>query len=241
MQTAKRICLWSSPRNVSTALMYSFRQRSDTRVVDEPLYAHYLQSSGAQHPGRDAILAAMDADASAVLDGLLGADYGCPVLFIKSMVHHLPDGDEERLTALDNLFLIRDPARIISSYARVLPSPGVEDLGIIRQLGLFQYLCDQGRTPPVLDAGELLRDPAGVLGRLCTMLGLPFDAAMLAWPAGPKAEDGVWAPWWYAGVHRSTGFLPPSDETPTVPQHLQTLHERCRPAYQELFHHAIKA
>ena len=38
-----RIALWSGPRNVSTALMYSFRQRPDTTVIDEPLYS--LQSS----------------------------------------------------------------------------------------------------------------------------------------------------------------------------------------------------
>jgi len=37
-----RINCWSGPRNVSTALMYSFRQRTDTTVVDEPIYAHYL-------------------------------------------------------------------------------------------------------------------------------------------------------------------------------------------------------
>ena len=35
-----RLNVWSGPRNVSTALMYSFAQRSDTRVVDEPLYAY---------------------------------------------------------------------------------------------------------------------------------------------------------------------------------------------------------
>ncbi|MGI8649730.1 MAG: sulfotransferase family protein, partial [Rubrobacter sp.] len=33
--------MWSGPRNVSTALMYSFRQRPDTSVVDEPFYGHY--------------------------------------------------------------------------------------------------------------------------------------------------------------------------------------------------------
>ena len=46
------ICLWSGPRNVSTALMYSFAQRNDVRVVDEPLYGHYLKVTGAQHRGR---------------------------------------------------------------------------------------------------------------------------------------------------------------------------------------------
>ena len=43
---SKIISLWSGPRNVSTALMYSFAQRSDTQVIDEPLYAHYLQHTG---------------------------------------------------------------------------------------------------------------------------------------------------------------------------------------------------
>ena len=52
----KIICLWSCPRNISTALMYSFAQRKDTRVIDEPLYAHYLKKSGAKHPGRDEVL-----------------------------------------------------------------------------------------------------------------------------------------------------------------------------------------
>ena len=31
---------------------------------------------------------------------------------------------------------------------------------------------------------------------------------MLAWPAGPRDTDGVWAPHWYAGVEASTGFAP---------------------------------
>ena len=62
-----RINLWSGPRNVSTALMYSFAQRTDTRVVDEPLYGHYLRVSGAEHPGRDEVLAAVDADGERVV------------------------------------------------------------------------------------------------------------------------------------------------------------------------------
>ena len=51
-----RLCLWSGPRNVSTALMYSFRERSDTRVLDEPLYGHYLNVSRAEQPGRYELL-----------------------------------------------------------------------------------------------------------------------------------------------------------------------------------------
>ncbi len=52
----KRICLWSGPRNISTALMYSFAQREDTRVIDEPLYGHYLKVTGVLHPGRKEVI-----------------------------------------------------------------------------------------------------------------------------------------------------------------------------------------
>ena len=58
------ICLWSGPRNVSTALMYSFAQRDDIRVVDEPLYGHYLRVSGAPHPDSEGVMAAMNCDGS---------------------------------------------------------------------------------------------------------------------------------------------------------------------------------
>lgn len=26
------------------------------------------------------------------------------------------------------------------------------------------------------------------------------------WEAGPKPIDGIWAPWWYGSVHKSTSF-----------------------------------
>ena len=66
MQT-KRICLWSGPRNVSTALMYAFAQRSDTHVIDEPLYAHYLHNTdrATAHPGIAAVMASMSTDGEA--------------------------------------------------------------------------------------------------------------------------------------------------------------------------------
>ncbi len=40
------LAMWSGPRNISTALMRSWENRPDTEVVDEPLYAYYLQRTG---------------------------------------------------------------------------------------------------------------------------------------------------------------------------------------------------
>ena len=91
--------------------MYSFRQRSDTRVVDEPLYGHYLRVSNAKHPDRDSVLAHMNLDGNAVMDQLLADDCDRPVLFLKQMAHHLDQLDRAFLARTDNIFLIRGKSR----------------------------------------------------------------------------------------------------------------------------------
>ena len=49
----------SGPRNISTALMYSFASRPTCLVVDEPFYGIYLKNNNLAHPGRDEILSQM--------------------------------------------------------------------------------------------------------------------------------------------------------------------------------------
>ena len=52
----KIICLWSCPRNISTALMYSFGNREDTEIYDEVLYGYYLHKTGLKHPGYSEVI-----------------------------------------------------------------------------------------------------------------------------------------------------------------------------------------
>lgn len=234
-----RINIWSGPRNISTALMYSFAQRADTRVVDEPLYAHYLRVSGAAHPGRDEVLRAQSQDGEAVVrDVILGA---CdrPVLLFKQMAHHLVELDDGFLGRTANVLLTRDPERMLPSLAKVLGQPSAEETGLPQQLRLLRTLRALGQDPPVLDSRRLLEDPPGVLGRLCERLGLPFEPGMLHWEAGALAEDGVWARHWYAGVHRSTGFGPCRDTGDPVPEALTDVLATCRPLYDELLAAAL--
>ena len=203
----KPICLWSGPRNVSTALMYSFAERDDIRVIDEPLYGHYLRVSGAPHPGRDEVMAAMNCDGDAVMRALL--DEAGRVerrFFVKQMAHHLRDLDSGFLVHTENIFLIRDPREMLPSLTIQLPDAGLDDTGLQTQWELFERLTQLGQNPAVIDSRELLLDPAGVLAQLCGHLELPYTDDMLSWPAGARAEDGVWAPHWYHSVHESTGF-----------------------------------
>jgi hypothetical protein len=205
-----RIAMWSGPRNISTAMMRAFENRPDCAVVDEPFYAAYLAATGLDHPARDEVLASQPQDWRAVAEALL-RDEPAPVYYQKHMCQHLlPTMDLAFTQGLANCFLIRDPRRILASYARVRPEFTLEELGFPQQLALFERERERcGEVPPVLDAAVTLANPEGVLRRLCGRLGIPFDAAMLSWPAGPRPSDGVWAPHWYAAVWESTGFRAP--------------------------------
>jgi hypothetical protein len=236
------ICLWSGPRNVSTALMYSFAQRDDTRVIDEPLYGHYLRVTAAAHPGRDQVMAEMNCDGNAVMQSLLHSPAAPtrPVLFMKHMAHHLVDIDTGFLDETQNVFLIRDPAEMLPSLTIQLPHATLADTGLAVQSRLFDELQSKGQQPAILDSRELLLDPRGVLTALCKQLGIRFDPRMLSWPKGPIPEDGVWAKHWYHAVHQSTGFSryePKRD----FPVRLRGLLGECAPHYEKLFTHAIRA
>src|SRR5690606_23059818 len=116
-----RISLWSGPRNVSTALMYSFRQRSDTTVVDEPLYAYSLVRNDIDHPGREDVIAAQDSDGEAVVRNVLLGSFPTPVVFFKNMASHLDGLDRAFLSQLHNVLLTRDPAEMLPSFIRQVP------------------------------------------------------------------------------------------------------------------------
>ena len=237
-----RIAMWSGPRNISTAMMRAFGNRPDTVAVDEPLYAHYLAATGIDHPGRDDILAAQDQDWRVVTEWLTGPiPGGKSVWYQKHMTHHMiPEVGLAWLDGVTNAFLIREPAQVVASYARVRGEPTLEDLGFPQQAELFTRCADRlGVAPPVVDAGDVRRDPRGVLAQLCDAVGVGFDEAMLSWPPGPRPEDGVWAPHWYAAVERSTGFEPYVAPVVEVPAHLQGLLERCQPYYDQLAPHRL--
>lgn len=241
MDGCLKLSVWSGPRNVSTALMYAFRQRPDTLVVDEPLYGHYLRVTGADHPGDEEVLAAMDTDGERVVRDVLLGPCERPVHFFKNMAHHLTGLDRGFLAGLSNVLLARDPAEMLPSLAHQLSEPTLRDTGLVQQAEILDHVIGNGDEPVVLDARELLLDPGGVLRGACGRLGIPFHEGMLGWPAGPKPEDGVWARHWYANVHASTGFSAYRPKEEAFPERLRPLLEECRPLYERLRGYAIPA
>ena len=241
MDPIKRICLWSGPRNVSTAVMYAFDQRADTRCVDEPLYGYYLDRSDAQHPGRETVLGAMNRDGEAVVRDVILGTSDHRVLFLKQMAHHLRGLDWAFLDQTVNVVLTRDPEEVLPSLTQQVPEATLADTGYDTQVQLMRHLQTRGASPVVLDARELLLDPESVLRELCDRIDLAFDANMLSWPAGPRSCDGVWASHWYHNVHRSTGFAPYRPKTDPFPEHLEPLLAECQPLYQTLYAVALRA
>jgi hypothetical protein len=241
---ATRIAMWSGPRNISTTMMRSFGARPDTFVCDEPLYAHYLLESGAQHPAREEIIVAHETDWRRVADGLTGpVPSGKAIFYQKHMAKHLlPGVGRDWLDLLTHAFLIRNPAEMLASFAQVVPDPTLEDTGLPLQCELFDRVAQRiGQGPPVIDSRDVLEDPPAVLTRLCAALGVPYTDAMLHWPTGRRETDGVWAPHWYAAVESSTGFAPPAPARHEPPPELAGLCEQCISYYLRLSAYRLRA
>lgn len=231
----KKINLWSGPRNISTATMYAFAQRADTRVYDEPLYAHYLSKTSAEeyHPGAAEILAEMENDGVEVVRMMRGV-HDRPIAFFKQMTHHLVELDWSFMDGMTNLILTRDPVDMLPSYAQQVATPSMIDVGYAAHLQLIDYLKKIDQEIIVLDAKRVLENPQKVFTQLCEKINIPFDPTMLNWPVGPRPEDGVWAKYWYKNVHQSTGFGKYRKKMDPFPENLKPLLAKCQPIYQEL-------
>jgi hypothetical protein len=232
-----RIAMWSGPRNLSTAMMRSFGSRTDTFVTDEPFYGCFLTQTGLDHPMREEVIASMDCAWRSVMHTLSGAPPdGAPIWYQKHMWHMMvgPIGYDD-FAGFRHAFLIREPERMIASYLKKREAARFEDFGLEKQAEFFERESDRlGRAPPVIDANDVLADPAAVLSRLCEALGIAWDPAMLSWAPGRRATDGVWAAHWYNAVEKSTGFGEPDTGPVELSQEDRRLAERMRPYYERL-------
>ncbi len=216
--------------------MYSFAQRIDTTVIDEPLYAHYLTHTNASeyHPGAEEVIADQENDGRKVIEKIIFGEYKTPFVFFKHMTHHLVDLDWSFMKETINIILTRDPNDMLRSIVNQIPNPSIRDVGYQAHLELMEYLISIGQNPIVIDSKEVLIDPRKKLTEICQHIGIPFNEAMLSWDTGARPEDGIWAKHWYHNVHTSTGFQPYKPKTEPFPDHLKGLLEECEELYIQL-------
>ena len=240
MSDVVRLAMWSGPRNISTALMRAWENRPDSMVVDEPLYAHFLAVTGIDHPAREEVIAHGETNWQIVVDSLLGpVPDGVEVFYQKHMAHHLTDDiDRSWIARLSNVLLIRDPGEVVASYLRSRETVTAADIGLPQQIRLYDELVAAGRTPRVIDAADFLQQPEPYLRALCAEHQLAFTPRMLHWPPGPRDSDGLWAPYWYDAVLRSTGFEPYRPREIALEGQPAQVAASCHPMYERL--HALR-
>jgi len=239
---ATRIAMWSGPRNVSTALLRSWGNRADCAVWDEPLYAHYLTQYRPDHPGIPEIVAAHETDWRKVVEAILGPiPGGKSIHYQKHMAHHmLSHIDDGWLAGVSNAFLIRDPAEVLLSMSKVMETVTLQDTGFPGQYRLFERVREMtGAPPPVIDARDIGIDAQGTLRALCAALDVPFDPAMLSWPAGPRDSDGAWGRYWYGNVNKSTGFRPWRPRSEALPDRVKPLLDELTAIYEAMHRHRL--
>lgn len=241
--TEIRIAMWSGPRSLSTALMRSWGNRPDTAVIDEPFYAYFLKQTRRPDPGADQVIARHETDWRKVVETCTGpVPDGKAIFYQKHMAHHiLRDVKRDWFGRMRHAFLIRDPREILLSFQKVMANPGVEETGYPQMLDIFSdLLARTGTVPPIVDQRDILQQPERTLSRLCGALGVPFHPAMLAWPAGPRVTDGVWAPHWYREVEKSTGFAEYRANTEALPGNLEAANQKAQALYRALHEQRLK-
>ncbi len=233
--SVSRIALWSGPRNISTALMYSFANRPDTKVFDEPLYAFYLKNRKNEtlHPGENDILNSMEQDGDSVVDAMLNCSEK-PVLFFKNMTHHILDLNRNFMCDCFNVILTRDPKEMLPSFDKVIENATLDDVGYKLHVELVDEFDKKGIKYVVLDAKNVLLNPESIIKQLCDAAKIPFFKTMLSWKPSKRKEDGVWAEYWYNAVHKSSGFKKHEPKIEKFPEHLKPLLEECQPYYNRL-------
>lgn len=236
MQSQTKIAMWSGPRNLSTAMMYSFGNRADCAVVDEPFYAAYLEKTGLDHPMRDEILESQSTDSKVVVSELMGENPARkPLYYQKHMTQHMIHGvPRDWMRQVVNVFLIRHPARVIASYAAKRENPTLEDIGFRQQAELFDQVRSWGQEPVVLDSSDLRDAPEMMLQKLCDAIGIGYSPNMMRWAKGGHSDDGVWAAHWYGAVWNSETFAGAEGDMPEIPDALQPVLDAALPYYEKL-------
>lgn len=239
------IAMWSGPRNISTAMMRAWENRSDTEVVDEPFYACYLKATGIEHPMTNEIFADQSSDwnevAKAMIAPVIIGGFKADIFYQKQMTHHmLSDVDLEWTKHLKHCFLIRHPEKVVASYIKKRSTVTEEAVGFQRQYELYEKISEiTSQKIPVIDSDLFLQNPEYYLKKICDLFEITFQSQMLKWPQGKRASDGVWASHWYQVVEKSTGFSAPIDRAIDLNKIQQQVVDNCLPWYQRMLDKSI--
>ena len=236
------IAMWSGPRNISTALMRSFENRSDCFVSDEPFYSYFLYKTELKHPLSNEIIKYGLTDYNEIIKYITGPIPSSKnIWYQKHMAHHISAGaNMDWIKKMENCLLIRHPSDVISSYSKKNEINSIQQLGYLQQIEIYEMLTkDLGIAPIIINAEDLLREPRKMLIEICKNLKIKFNDKMLSWPPGVRKTDGLWGKHWYKQVEASTGFKPYIKTNRIIPTKYQSLYDECIKYYDFLYQNRI--
>ena len=240
--TSNFIAMWSGPRNISTALMRSFENRSDCFVSDEPFYSYFLYKTKLKHPLSDEIIKSGLIDYNKIIKYITGSiPSSKKIWYQKHMAHHILKGENINwIKNMKNCLLIRHPSDVILSYSKKNEINSIQQLGYLQQIEIYKMLTKElGISPIIIDAQDLLRKPKKMLIEICKNLRIEFDNKMLSWPPGVRKTDGIWGKHWYKQVEASIGFKPYTKTDRIIPHEYINLNDECMQYYDFLYQNRI--
>lgn len=242
----KIVSLWAVPRSTSTAFEWMMRQRGDITCFHEPYGEAWYQGEQPLWPRfTEDSVRTPGLTLDSVHQSLLQAA-GQGQVFIKDFPHYIDHiWDETFLSNFTHSFLIRDPAKTITSMHAKWPDFHEKEVGFAEQRQLFDIISGlNGSPPPVIDSDDLLEDPERLVEMWCDAVGIPFVAEALSWSPGAREEVS----WWDGGsfhtnLRNSNGLKPQSRtkyiEIDKAPKRVREVHGRALPHYQHLHSHRL--
>jgi hypothetical protein len=243
----KIVALWAVPRSTSTAFEWMMRQRGDLDCLHEPFGEAWYQGEDPFWPRYKAgEKTTKGLTIESVWEDIQARAEVGPV-FIKDFPHYINHmWTPEFLSRFTHAFLIRDPAKTISSMYNKWPDFDELEVGFPEQRALFDLVTAlNGTPPPVIDSDDMLEDPAAMVARFCEAVDIPFLPDALSWEAGADTGDYSW--WdggsFHANLKASTGLEPQVRryvEVADAPDRVRRVHRRMKPHYDHLYQHRLR-
>ena len=250
------LVLWAVPRSTSTAFERMMSQRGDHNCVHEPFGEVWYSIGNYTRPPDSHIQHRPGLGYESVWADLVAAARRGPV-FMKDFPHYVthmhgwvaPAGtggtEVPFLEAFNHSFLIRDPAKTLTSMYGQWTDFTLDETGFAEQRALFDLLAQRrGTPPPVIDADDLLDDPHGVTAAWCEAVGIDFMPEALQWDTG-EASDMTWyeGGTWHSKLAQSTTLKRQKRDYVSIDhnQFLIDAHEACLPHYQAMHAHRLTA
>ncbi len=243
----KILALWAVPRSTSTAFEWMMRQRGDMDCLHEPFGEAWYQGEDPLWPRfKDGDVTTPGLTLDSVWQDIQARAARGPV-FLKDFPHYINHmWTPPFLAQMTHAFLIRDPAKTISSMYDKWPDFDEREVGFPEQRALFDLLWAlNGTPPPVIDSDDLLENPEGMVRAFCEAVDIPFLPEALSWePGGDPSEHS----WWDGGsfhhnLAKSTGLVPQKRkyvEVNEAPVRVQRVHRRMKPHYDHMLQHRIR-